>query len=192
MRVDFYLLSQAIRSKRVLPRIARAAKGAGERLLVVSDDAGPARRLDKALWEQFPEDFLAHGRAGEPHAARQPSCLSTDCAAANGARFVALADGDWRDEAFGFERAFLFFDDAHARRRARHAGGMLGEREDVERHFWKQEGGKLGRRALSACAARAPLARGARKSPHSFSEGHLRWRSPAPFRSSSPTPPAAT
>ena len=70
MRVDFYLLSHGT-VEAALPRIARSAKGAGERLLVVSDDSEQLAALDKALWEQFPEDFLAHGKAREAHAARQ-------------------------------------------------------------------------------------------------------------------------
>jgi DNA polymerase-3 subunit chi len=140
VRVDFYLLSQGT-VEAALPRIARSVKGAGERLLVVSDDAGQLAALDTALWEQFPEDFLAHGRAGQAHAARQPLLLGDSCTAENEARFVAFADGVWRDEAFGFERAFLFFDN-RTLDAARGTWRMLGEREDVERHFWKQESGR--------------------------------------------------
>ena len=139
MRVDFYLLSSGT-ADAVLARIAKSVKGAGERLLVVSDDAEQLAVLDKALWEHFPEEFLAHGRAGETGEARQPLLLSPACDAANGARHVAFADGLWRDEAFGFERAFLVFDN-RTLDAARGAWRMLGEREDVERHFWKQEGG---------------------------------------------------
>ena len=140
MRVDFYLLSRDP-VEAALPRIARAVKGAGERLLVVSADAGQHAALDRALWEQFPEDFLAHGRAGEKHAARQPLLLSETCAAENGARYVAFADGLWRDEAFGFERAFLFFDQRTIDS-ARGTWRALGERDGVDRRFWKQEGGR--------------------------------------------------
>ena len=50
-------------------------------------------------------------------------------------------DGKWRDEAFGFERAFLFFDNSTIDA-ARGTWRMLGERDGVERHFWKQEGGR--------------------------------------------------
>ena len=140
MRVDFYLLSKDP-VEAALPRIAKSVKGAGERLLVVSEDPDQLAALDKALWEQFPEDFLAHGRADEAHAARQPLLLGQTCTAENAARFVAFADGQWRDEAFGFERAFLFFDN-RTLDAARGTWRMLGERDDVERHFWKQEGGR--------------------------------------------------
>ncbi|HEY6817384.1 MAG TPA: DNA polymerase III subunit chi [Croceibacterium sp.] len=140
MRVDFYLLSHGT-VEAALPRIAKSVKGAGERLLVVSGDADQLALLDKALWEQLPEDFLAHGVAGQPHAARQPLLLGESCAAGNQARFVAFADGVWRDEAFGFERAFLFFD-SRTIDAARGTWRMLGEREEIERRFWKQEGGR--------------------------------------------------
>jgi len=140
MQVDFYLLSKDT-VETALPRIAKSVKSTGERLLVVSDDAAQLAALDKALWEQFPEDFLAHGKAGEPHAARQPLLLGGSCTAENDARMIAFADGVWRDEAFGFERAFLFFDNRTIDA-ARGTWRMLGEREDVERRFWKQEGGR--------------------------------------------------
>lgn len=140
MRVDFYLLSRDP-VETALPQIARAVKVAGERLLVVSEAADQLAAIDQALWEQFPEAFLAHGRAGEAHAERQPLLLSADCDAANGARHIAFADGVWRDAAFGFERAFLFFDQQTIGQ-ARDCWRMLGDRPDVERHFWKQEGGR--------------------------------------------------
>jgi DNA polymerase-3 subunit chi len=140
MRVDFYQLSRDP-VEQALPLIARAAKGAGQRLLVVSQDAAQLDRIDEGLWRRLPEAFLAHGRAGQPHADRQPVLLSQDCRADNGARFIALADGLWREEAADFERAFLMFGEAHLQA-ARDCWRMLGQREGVERHYWKQEGGK--------------------------------------------------
>ena len=140
MRVDFYLLSRDP-VELALPRIARSVKSAGKRLLVVSGDSEQRAAIDSALWEQFPEDFLAHGNAGQAHAERQPVLLADNCSAENGATFAALADGSWRDEAFGFERVFLFFDRSTIDD-ARSCWRMLGERDDVVRHFRKQEGGR--------------------------------------------------
>ena len=114
MQVDFYLLSKDT-VETALPRIAKSVKGAGERMLVVAAEPDHLAMIDRALWEQLAEDFLAHGKAGEAHADRQPVLLSSGCDAENGAKYIALADGTWR---------------------------MLGEREDVERRFWKQEGGR--------------------------------------------------
>jgi DNA polymerase-3 subunit chi len=140
VRVDFYLLSKDT-VETALPQIAKSAKGAGERMLVVAAEPDHLDMIDRALWEQQPEEFLAHGSAGEAHAARQPFLLSPACDAENGANFVALADGTWRDEALGFERVFLFFDQRKIDE-VRGTWRMLGEREDVERNFWKQEGGR--------------------------------------------------
>jgi DNA polymerase-3 subunit chi len=140
MQVDFYLLSKDT-VESALPRIAKSVKGAGERMLVVAAEPDHLAALDRALWEQLPEEFLAHGHAGEAHATKQPFLLSQDCEAANGAKFIALADGTWRDEALAFERTFLFFDQRKIDE-ARGTWRMLGERDDVERRFWKQEGGR--------------------------------------------------
>ncbi len=125
----------------MLPLIARAAKRGGQRLLVVAADPDLLDRLDKALWEQFPEDYLAHGRADAPHAARQPVLLAIDCTAANGATLVALADGRWRPEAEQFDRALLFFDET-GRAASREVWRQFDQREDVTREFHELEGGK--------------------------------------------------
>jgi DNA polymerase-3 subunit chi len=145
MRLGFYL-SGAQPVERVLPLIARAAKGQGQRMLVVAADEEMLERLDKALWELFPEDFLAHGRAGAAHAERQPVLLSTRCEPANGARLIALADGQWREEAERFDRALLFFDEA-GRAAARQTWRLFDQREEVTREFHELEDGKWVRKA---------------------------------------------
>jgi len=145
MRIGFYL-SGAHPVERVLPLIARAAKAQGQRMLVVAEDEALLDRLDHALWEQFPEDFLAHGRAEAPHAERQPVLLSKQCSAANDATLAALADGHWRPEAESFERVFLFFDEG-GRTAARASWRLFDGREDVTREFHELEGGKWVRKA---------------------------------------------
>ena len=140
MRVDFYQLSRDP-VELVIPLIARATRAAGQRLLVVSGDEAALGRIDEALWERLPEAFLAHGKAGEPHEARQPILLSDGTEAGNGAQFVALADGLWRDEATGFERTFRRSGGA-ALDGARACWRMLGQQDGIERRFWKQDGGK--------------------------------------------------
>ena len=139
MRVDFYQLSRDPAEK-VVPLIARKVIGDGERLLVVVGDAGKRKAVAKALWEQDGA-FLANGEASRDHADRQPILLSESCDPGNGARLVAIADGAWRDEADDFERVFLLFGEAELDG-ARACWRMLGERDSVERHFWKQDGGK--------------------------------------------------
>lgn len=144
MRVGFYLApSQPV--ERVLPLIARAATRAGQRLLVVAEEADLRERLDAALWEFAPADFLAHGAAGDPHEACQPILLSSSCDAPNGAKLVALADGQWREEAEAFDRIFLFFDDS-GRDAARTIWRQFDGREGIAREFHELIEGKWERK----------------------------------------------
>lgn len=139
-RVGFYLCG-AQPVERVLPLIARAAKRAGQRMLVVSDNLEQLEALDKSLWEECAENFLAHGRADAPHAERQPILLAGQCTPANGAKLVAFADGRWREEAENFERAFVFFGE-EGREAAREVWRLFDEREDVSREYHALENGK--------------------------------------------------
>ena len=135
MRVDFYQLSQ-MAVEQALPALAAKAVEAGARMLVVSGDDAQLARVSDALWA-VKDNFLAHGLAGSPHDARQPILLSDCLDAPNEARFLALADGHWRDGAEAFERVFLLFDnsvidDARATWRA------LNGRAGLEQHYWRQ------------------------------------------------------
>ena len=139
MRVDFYQLTRDP-AELVVPLLARSTLGAGERLLVVSDEPAQLGRISAALWQRVPDSFLAHGLAGGAHDARQPVLLGPAPDPVNGARYLALADGRWRDVG-GMTRVFLLFaperiDDARGTWR------LLGQREGVERHYWRQDGGK--------------------------------------------------
>ena len=140
MRVDFYQLSRDP-AEAVVPGLVANTLKAGERMLVVSNDADQRTAVAQALWSHASESFLAHGEAGGVHDARQPVLLSDTVDASNGAKFVALADGAWRDGLDGFERVFLLFGPAEIEG-ARGCWRMLGEGEDVERKFWVQDGGK--------------------------------------------------
>jgi DNA polymerase III subunit chi len=140
VRVDFYQLGRDP-VEAVVPRLAEQTLKAGERLLVLAADPERLAALSRALWAHAPESFLANGVAGTAHDARQPILLSTRAEAANGASFVVLADGAWREEAQAFARVFLLFD-TDGVEAARACWRMLGDREAVERRFWKQEGGK--------------------------------------------------
>lgn len=133
MRVDFYHLT-ARPLEQVLPSICEKVLAAGERLLVVAG-ADRLARLDEALWTYARDSFLPHGRE-RPEV--QPILLSAEPDRANGATNIALADGRWRDEALGFERAFYFFDDS-GRDEARAAWRALKGRPEVEPRYWKQD-----------------------------------------------------
>ena len=138
MRVDFYLLSQAP-PEAALPALAARALAAGQRMLVVSADADQRARASQALWSRGKVHFLANGQAGGAHDPAQPILISEDMAAPNGAKVVAVLDGQWR-EAEGFARALLLYDAATISA-ARATWRLLGQREGVERHFWRQVDG---------------------------------------------------
>ena len=140
MRVDFYQLS-GDPAEAVLPLIARATLNAGERLLVVSGDDDQLGRISEALWSRLPESFLAHGPSGGPDDARQPILLSDKAEPGNDARYLAIADGVWREAELPFDRVFLLFDEATLRP-ARECWRMLGTRDGLDRRFWKQQDGK--------------------------------------------------
>ena len=140
MRVDFYQLSRDP-AQAVVPVLAANSLKAGQRMLVVSSDMAQRAAVSQALWSNAPEAFLAHGEAGGVHDARQPVLLSEAVEAPNEAKFVALADGTWRDGLDAFERVFLLFGPAEIDG-ARGCWRMLGERDGVERKFWVQDGGK--------------------------------------------------
>jgi DNA polymerase-3 subunit chi len=133
MIVDFYHLT-ASPLERVLPSIAEKVVAGGGRLLVVGQ-ADLLARLDESLWSYAKDSFLPHGRE---RAASQPVLLSEEPEAANGATNIAIADGRWREEALGFERAFYFFDN-DGRDGAREAWRTLKGRPEVEARYWKQD-----------------------------------------------------
>lgn len=140
MQVDFYQLSRDP-VEQVLPAIAGRILDMGARLLVVAQEPDRLDRISAALWAGPRESFLAHGKAGEGAEPVQPVLLAADCAAANGARHIALADGIWREEALDFERAFYFFD-GETIEGARASWRDLSRREGVTPRFWRQDGRK--------------------------------------------------
>lgn len=136
MRIDFYHLT-AKPLEQVLPSICEKLFAGGERLLIVAGER-QAESIDRQLWSYAPESFLPHGRAGALRETEQPILVGSEPTAANGARNIALADGEWRDSAMAFERVFYFFDAATIDG-ARAAWKSLKNREGAERHYWKQD-----------------------------------------------------
>jgi DNA polymerase III subunit chi len=131
LRADFYHLTR-VPLEKALPSIAERVLANGERLAIVAGDEKLLTRVDALLWSYKPESFLPHGRDGD-----QPILLTADPSAAN-AQNIALIDGQWREGALGFARAFYFFD-SETIGGARIAWRGLAERDDVERHYWKQD-----------------------------------------------------
>ncbi|WP_448657806.1 DNA polymerase III subunit chi [Sphingomonas sp. CJ99] len=137
MQVDFYHLATTP-IDRVLPRLAERVVADGGRLLVVSGDAEQRRRIDGLLWTYSPASFLPHAQAGQGEDSAQPVLIAADASTAgNGARHVLIADGEWRDAALAYDRAFHLFDDVLIDA-ARTAWKGLAGREGIERRFWKQ------------------------------------------------------
>ncbi len=140
MRVDFYQLGTAP-PEGIIATIAGKLLGEGQRLLVVATDEAALARLDRILWDQAPVSFLPHGLAGGPDDAIQPVLLSTGSDAPNMARNLLIADGEWRDAALAYDRAFYLFDEVSLDA-ARQAWKLLAGRDGVERHFWAIEAGR--------------------------------------------------
>ncbi len=145
MRVDFYQLGAA-QPDSVIAAIAGRLLGEGQRLLVVASDEALLARLDRQLWDQGAASFLPHGLAGGSDDAAQPILLSTGADAPNLARNVLIADGEWRESALAYDRAFYLFDEATLEG-ARLAWKLLAGRDGVERNYWALEDGKWVKKA---------------------------------------------
>ena len=140
MQVDFYQLGQ-IPLEQVIGSIADKLLAQEARLLIVAEDDTLLARLDRMLWDQGASSFVPHGLAGGPDDARQPILLSTSPDAPNLARNMLIADGQWREAALNYDRAFYLFDN-DALEGARLAWKLLSGRDGVERNFWAREDGK--------------------------------------------------
>ena len=145
MKVDFYQLA-GTPVDQVIASLANRLLSENERLLVVSADEGALARLDRLLWDSGPTTFLPHGVAGGTDDARQPILLSTTPDPVNQARNILVADGEWREVALTFERAFHLFDGENLAE-ARQAWKLLSGRESVERRYWAQEDGRWAQKA---------------------------------------------
>ncbi|HEX6661342.1 MAG TPA: DNA polymerase III subunit chi [Sphingomicrobium sp.] len=140
MQIDFYQLGGSP-PEQVIASIAEKILAQDGRLLIVASDEGALARLDRQLWDQGAASFLPHGIAGGTDDARQPILLSTSPDAPNLARNLLIADGEWRDAALAYDRAFYLFDGVTLEG-ARLAWKLLAGREGVERRYWAQADGK--------------------------------------------------
>ena len=144
MKVDFYQLSESP-VETALPALAVKMREAGAKVLVVSADAAQLARIGDALWAPK-GTFLANGPAGGTDDARQPILLADSLEAQNGATYLTLADGQWRDGAEGFERVFLLFDETSIEN-ARQTWRSLDGKDEATRNYWQQTGGRWERKA---------------------------------------------
>ena len=140
MQVDFYQLGSTP-PEQVIASIADKLLAEDSRLLIVAEEEPFLARLDRQLWGQGKTAFLPHGVAGGADDARQPILLATSPDAPNRARNMLIADGQWRDAALTYDRAFYLFD-AQTLEGARLAWKLLAGQEGIERRYWAQENGK--------------------------------------------------
>lgn len=140
MQVDFYQLA-GTPVEAVVPQLAAKVLEKGERLLIVAGDARLRGLLDEALWTYDPTSFLPHGQSDDGAHGNQDILLSAEADAANAAKYIMLADGEWREAALNFDRAFYLFD-AERLDDARNAWRSLSDMDDVEPRYWKQDNGR--------------------------------------------------
>ena len=140
MRVDFYQLGAAT-VESVIAAVGGKLVAEDQRLIVVAADEALLARLDRLLWDQGATSFVPHGLAGSGDDAAQPILLSQGTDAPNLARNLLIADGEWRDAALGYDRAFYLFD-AASLEAARLAWKLLAGRDGVERHYWANSDGR--------------------------------------------------
>jgi DNA polymerase-3 subunit chi len=146
VRVDFYQLAAGAHADSVISALATRLLGDGQRLLVVAADEAQLARLDRLLWDQGPTSFLPHGLAGGTEDTAQLVLLSQSIDAPNGARNLLIADGEWRETALGYDRAFFLFGD-DTLEAARLAWKLLAGRDGVERNYWAHEDGRWVKKA---------------------------------------------
>ena len=137
MQIDFYQLGRAP-VEQVTASLADKLIEKDSRLLIVAEDEAMLGRLDRILWDQGATSFIPHGVAGGSDDLRQPILLSTSPDAPNLARNILIADGQWREAALGYDRAFYLFDNATLEG-ARLAWKLLSGREGVERRYWAKD-----------------------------------------------------
>ncbi|MEO0567406.1 MAG: DNA polymerase III subunit chi [Pseudomonadota bacterium] len=137
--------------ERTLPMLLEKARGAGWRVLVRGTDKARLDWLDEKLWLGPEEGFLAHGRAGGPHDARQPVLLTDSRGiAVNEAQCLMSVDGAevTSEEVASFERACILFDgnDEAATAHARTQWKALTD-AGCAAQYWSEESGRWEKKA---------------------------------------------
>ena len=105
----FYHLERST-LEQVLPGLLEKTRERGWRALVRSSSPGLIDDLDERLWSWRDEAFLAHGRASEPHAERQPILLTQSLENPNVAQALFIVDDAQLGDTEGYDRCFIIFD----------------------------------------------------------------------------------
>ncbi len=94
----------------VLPELLDKTLKRGWKAIVRTPDSARIEHLDSWLWSYRDDAFLAHGRADEPMADRQPVLLTTGQDNPNGAQALFLVDGAEPGDMEGYARCLVLFD----------------------------------------------------------------------------------
>lgn len=105
----FYHLERSTLDQ-VLPGLLEKTRERGWRALVRADDDRLLDDMDERLWTYRDDSFLAHGRATEAEAARQPILLTQSGENPNGAQALFILDNAELGDTKGFDRCFIIFD----------------------------------------------------------------------------------
>ena len=136
--VWFYHLERST-LEQVLPELLDRTLKRGWRAQVRVADERLRDEIDERLWTWRDESFLAHGRADEPHAARQPILLTGNSENPNGAQALFIVDRSDIGELEGWTRCFIIFDgrDDAATAEARERWREL-KQTGADLAYWKQ------------------------------------------------------
>ena len=107
--VWFYHLERTALEK-ALPELLERTLARGWRALVRSPDPERLEQFDAWLWTWRDDSFLAHGRASDPNAERQPILLTESTENPNGAQALFIVDDAELGDTKGFDRCFIIFD----------------------------------------------------------------------------------
>jgi DNA polymerase-3 subunit chi len=107
--IGFYHLTRT-GADQALPQLLGRTLAARQRALVLCRGEERVAALDAALWQCVEPAWLPHGTAADGDADLQPVWLTTEDAAANGARFLFLIDGAESARLGEFDRVFDLFD----------------------------------------------------------------------------------
>ncbi len=123
----------------VLPGLLEKTRERGWRALVRVSAPGLLDELDERLWTYRDDSFLAHGRADEATADRQPILLTAATENPNGAQALFIVDSAELGDTEGFDRCFIIFDgrDEAAVAEARTRWKTLKDR-GANLAYWKQ------------------------------------------------------
>jgi DNA polymerase-3 subunit chi len=136
--VWFYHLERSA-LEQVLPELLEKTLARGWKAVVRAGAADRIDQLDGWLWSYREDSFLAHGPAGEPHAARQPIVLTTGLDNPNSAQALFLIDGAEAGPIDGYERCIVLFDgrDEAATAQARRQWSAF-RASGLEVAYWRQ------------------------------------------------------